>query len=436
MLKRILVTTITILLVIVFAIATPIDGAELPRHEITKPIVDVPIKSQGVVVEKIDLTIDYDPITLKRGFGYYQGSRPMEEITAISFTNQHPKQYDEKWYANLSDTAEIMGYLIGSQVHIVGEKIYTNEYASRMFAGSNTYGDQLWASLAVINGLEYLDTSRTSDFDYMFYGNQNIVELDLNSWDMSNAVDLKFMFALCNNLETINIDKWDVSNVKYFAAMFQGHDWVGDMKLKNIDVSQWNTSSAISMNHMFYGCAQLEAIDVSNWNVENVTTFSHMFADCQKLQSIDLSNWRTNSVISFDAMFNDCNSLTTVNLSNVPTSTCIQFSQMFEDCENLTDIIGIEEIDVSNASNYAFSEMFRGCESLTTLDLSKWDVSQADNMARMFAKCPNLIYLNCTGWNISNVQTVTEMFCGTYNIEITGFDILSFENIKGYDKIR
>lgn len=135
-------------------------------------------------------------------------------------------------------------------------------------------------------------------------------------------------------------------------------------------------------------------------------------------------------------MFNDCNSLTKVNLSNVPTSTCIQFSQMFENCENLTDIIGIEEIDVSNASNYAFSEMFSGCESLTTLDLSKWDVSQADNMARMFARCPNLTHLNCTNWDVTNVQTVKEMFMQTPNVTLEGIELKDFAHAASYKEIR
>lgn len=379
--------------------------------------------------------IDYEPLTLRRGFGYYKGSLPMSSITKVAFGNEHPVEYDEKWCANLSDTEEIVGYLIDTEVYIVGEKIYSHPTMGLMFAGCNSYNEPLWSSLREIEGLEFLDTSRTRDFDEVFLGNQHLTEIDLNCWDTSSAFSMEFMFSLCNNLETVYIEDWDVSNVRYFAAMFQGNNWSGDMKLKNIDLSKWDTSSAISMNHMFYGCGELENIDVSNWDVENVTTFSHMFADCYKLKSIDLTKWNTLSVISFDAMFNDCHSLTEIDISHLPTSTCEQFSQMFEACKNLTTIVGIEDLDVSNACDYAFSEMFHCCSSLQSLDLSKWNVSKADNMARMFAQCPKLVSLNISGWDVSNVITVLEMFKGSPNVQIEGMDDLDFSHANGVNNM-
>lgn len=436
MLKRILCIIITA--AIVFSCCIVCSAKD------NQPESAAQIKSLGqmthTMVSEIDVNqfrqqivndINYESLTLKYGFGYYRGSLPMCEITKIVFTNQHPNGYDEKWFANVTDTEEITGYLVGTAVYIVGDKIYTHEQTGYMLAGSNTYGEPLWCNLKEIVGLENLDVSRTVKFDRMFYGNQYLTELDLNNWDMSNATSLRLMFGLCNNLETIRINQWDVSSVEDFSAMFQGNNWVGDMSLKNIDVSQWNTQSAVQMNHIFYGCAELKSIDVSNWDVRNVITFSHMFADCHNLRNIDLTKWETNSVISFDAMFNDCYSLTTINISNLQTSTCQQFSQLFEDCINLQEIIGIECLDTSNASSYAFSEMFKGCSSLTSLNLSQWDVSRADNMARMFAYCPQLKSLDVTGWDISNVEFITEMFYATNNVIIKGIEddlLLSLRN--------
>ena len=96
------------------------------------------------------------------------------------------------------------------------------------------------------------------------------------------------------------------------------------------------------------------------------------------------------SVQSFDAFLNDCRSLVSIDISGLDTSTCTQFSQMFEACIALIEIIGIENLDVSNASKYSFSEMFHCCKSLKKLDLSLWDTSKADNFARMFGNCEKL----------------------------------------------
>ena len=161
-----------------------------------------------------------------------------------------------------------------------------------------------------------------------------------------------------------------------------------------------------------------------------------MFADCFNLKHLDISGWDTLGVVSFDAFLNDCRSLVTIDISNLETSTCEQFSQMFEACHSLEEIIGLENVDVSNAQRYAFSEMFHQCRSLKRMDLSKWKAPLADNFARMFASCESLEYLNISGLVENEVRTVTEMFKGcTQLFEVTGLDEFDFSNVEGYSSI-
>ena len=340
--------------------------------------------------------INNDAYTLIGAFGFYNGSKNMSEIESITFSRIKPTNYDECWNANIADTDDIKGYLIGNDVVVVGDYIYTNEMCSYMFAAKNGYGDQLWANLIEVNGLELLNTSY--------------------------AEDMTMMFAFSRLTELNGIEQWDVSNVKTFAAMFQGNDHVGDIKLKYLDISGWDTSSAENMSHMFYGCAQMQYIPVENWDVSSVTTFSHMFADCHSLQSIDISRWDTSSATSFDAFFNDCHSLITVDVSGLETSSCAQFSQMFEACINLEQIVGLNMWDVSRASNYAFSETFYGCHKLKEIDISSW-VATPDNTARMFKDCYSLKQLDISGFDMSNNQHKDEMFINCNSlIEIIGLD--------------
>ena len=365
-----------------------------------------------------------DRYTLKQGMSYYDGEMDMSYITSITFARESPIEYDEKWFANITDTDDIVGYRVGTEVFIVGDKIYFNESCGMMFCVKSADGDPVLDSLTEVNGLDIIDTSKVKRMSYMFCGGENFKHLDVGKWDVSNVENMKMMFAGCTNLEFIDVSNWDVSNVSNFTAMFQGSDHAGDMKLKEIDVSKWNTNSATKMGHMFYGCGALETIAVDSWNVSNVTTFTHMFADCFPLKSLNILNWDTTSVESFNAFLNDCRNLETIDISGLETSTCKQFSQMFESCSNLTKIIGIETMDVSNASYYAFSEMFHGCTELESLDLSKWDTSKADNMARMFAGCSGLKELDLSSFDLSNVWTFEEMFEGcSEELEIVGDDI-------------
>ena len=373
---------------------------------------------------------------LNRNFGYYKGSKPMRDITRIVFTNIAPKSFDEKWYANEKKTEDVVGYRKGTEVYIVGDKIYFNPYSNYMFAGKNANDEPLWSNLTQIEGLDFVDTSKVKSTHLMFYKNLNIKELDLNMWDMSNVETTSFMFAGCLNLEKLYIDKWDVSKVKDFSSMFQGTSHKGDMKLKYLDVSKWVTSSAENMGHTFYGCGNLEYIDVSNWDVRKVTNFSHMFSDCFKLKELDLSKWETLSVESFDALLNDCKSLTIIDVSGLETGTCKQFSQMFEACVNLEKIIGIENWDVSNASHYAFSETFHCCYKLKELNLSSWKTEKADNYARMFAECRSLIELDLSNFGYSNLKFVTEMFKGCNNLTtIYGVEDWILQGVKGIDSM-
>ena len=307
----------------------------------------------------------------------------MSDIKVISFSRVAPDNYDESWVASVADDGELMGYRLGNTVIIVGNIIYANPRCAYMFAGENSYGDPLWSSLEIINGLELLDTSL--------------------------ATNMKMMFAFTRVSKLPGIEGWDVSNVKTFAGMFQGHAYVGDVPLEYIDVSRWNTSAAENMSHVFYGCGQIKYIPIENWDVSNVTTFSHMFADCFNLERIDFSKWETMSVESFDGFLNDCHSLVHIDVSGLDTSTCKQFSQMFEKCINLEYIVGLESWDVSNASYYAFSEMFHCCYKLTEINIENW-IATPDNTARMFKDCFRLKHINLSGFDMSNNLHSEEMF--------------------------
>ena len=363
--------------------------------------------------------------TLVSSMQWYKGAGvPSEQITSVTFTREIPTEYDEKWSVQVDAGDSIKGYRKGTDVFIVGEKIYVNARAAYMFY------KEMYPNLVEIHGLELLDMSQCTNMRAMFQGFKGQIE-GIAEWDVSKVKDTTFMFEGCTELLTLDIANWDVSSVRRMSAMFQSSgSHTADMKLEKLDLSKWNTASLEEFSHMFYGCAQLKELDLANWDVSKVRDFSHLFADCYSLETIKMDNWDTKVAASFDAMFNDCRALTTLDISMLNTSNACMFSQMFEACYNLKTIIGIEDMDVSNADYYAFSEMFHVCKSLENLDLSKWNTTKADNMARMFAGCKSLKEVNVTGWDIGSVETMMEMCKDSPSIQLIGSENWDLTNIK------
>ncbi len=408
---------------------TPPDDKK-PSHKPTEPPKDN--KEPELTVDE---KVKNGTYMLRRSFGFYRGTRDMNDITKIVITREKPASYDEKWYANLAQTSDIMGYRHGTTVYIVGEHIYANTYAGYMFARLNSYEDTLWSSLQKVEGLELLNMSYCERTDAMFYEQKWTEITGIGDWDMSNIESLNTMFGRCTELTTLDIGRWDVSHVKNFNGLFSGSSWAGDMKFTYLPLENWDTRSATKMSHMFYGCAQLEYIPLENWDVSHVTEFSHTFADCYKLNNLDFSKWDTSSVTNFDAFLNDCRALVTIDVSGLDTENCKQFSQMFEACTNLEEIIGIDTWDVSSASKAAFQQMFHCCYKLKKLDVPNW-VGTPDDIARMFAHCRELEYVNISGLDLSKLTWVQEAFWDCPMLkEIVWKQEYDFSAIEGFDSM-
>ena len=385
--------------------------------------------------ETLQDKIQNGKVVLRRSFGFYKGSISMSQITKITFSRKAPSSYDEKWYANLAQTSDITGYRKGTEVYIVGENIYLNEYSGYMFARLNAYDEVLWGSLQSVEGLELLNLSTCRQTTCMFYEQKWSEIHGIENWDMSKVTSVQMMFAHCTNLTTLDIGKWNVAKVRNFSGLFSGNSWAGDMKFTYLPIENWNTSSATDMSHVFYGCAMLERAPVTYWDVSKVTTFSHMFADCYKLAEPNVQYWSTDSVDNFDALFNDCHALVTIDLSHFKTGTCRQFSQMFEACTNLEAIIGIDKWDISNASKAAFQQMFHCCYKLKKLDVPNW-VGTPDDIARMFAHCRELEYVNISGLDLSKLTWVQEAFWDCPMLkEIVWKQEYDFSTIEGFDSM-
>ena len=166
---------------------------------------------------------------------------------------------------------------------------------------------RLWfASLNVseIKGLEYINTSETTDMFAMFKGCA-AKNLDLSHFDTRKVTDMNTMFAGCSSLTELDLSSFDTRNVTNMTSMFEFCT-----NLKSVDVSSFNTENVTWTQSMFRGCESMQVIDLYNFNTANVRYIGFMFRDCSELTTILVGNeWSTASVVDDDFMFTDCPNL-------------------------------------------------------------------------------------------------------------------------------
>lgn len=105
-----------------------------------------------------------------------------------------------------------------------------------------------------------------------------------------------------------------------------------------------------------------------------------------------------------------------IDVSKWDVSNAENMDAMFYGCDNLISIGDISNWNVSNVKN--MDSMFRTCKKLESIgDLSNWNVSNVEIMQWMFSHCKHLKTVgDLSKWDISGVTDMQDMF---YNSGIT-----------------
>ena len=146
------------------------------------------------------------------------------------------------------------------------EWISKNSYVKKVvfdasFANTRPTSCNEWffscSNLTTIEGIEYLNTAKVTNMNYMFDNCESLKSLDLTKFNTENVENMSFMFRDCYALESL-------------------------------DLSSFNTAKVTSMSRMFYICKALTTIYASDKFVTNkVTNGNDMFYGCEKLNGYD-----------------------------------------------------------------------------------------------------------------------------------------------------
>lgn len=246
----------------------------------------------------------------------------------------------------------------------------------------------------------YLNENEQQEIDQIIADINNIIELDLNSWDTSNVTNMREMFYLQINLNPI-LSNWKTSNVKSMSKMFCGATNF------NQDLSNWDTSEITNMSYMFFNAKEF------NNNATNLRFIVH-------------ENTKT------DYVFHNSNLQTIVRHNVLET----HYQQSEE-----TDRIILIQNKLSNGEELT-SEDDKFINDYTQAALIKKEFIFDNNTLRKYVKKwiggkkrQRLIREkgHISRWNISRVTSLENLFLGNteFNEDISRWNTYKVKNMNG-----
>ena len=128
-----------------------------------------------------------------------------------------------------------------------------------------------------INGLELLDTSYTSNMNFMFGHTgfySTVFTLDVSNFETSNVTDMSYMFNYTgynSTLFTLDVSNFDTSNVTSMWSMFENvgyNSTVFTLDLSNFDFGKVNDLDDFLRNTGYNSTKFVTTITIINPNVK------------------------------------------------------------------------------------------------------------------------------------------------------------------------
>ena len=268
---------------------------------------------------------------------------------------------------------------------------------------------------------------KINDCKYMFRNCNNIISVDLSSFDSSDVTNMNYMFGKCHYLKEVELSNLITDKVTDMSYMF---DKCFNLK-QIIFPKSFNTKNVEKMEFMFLSCSNLSDIKFSsNFKTNNVKSMKGMFKKCYNLKNINLANFTSENLTDMGYMFDECTNLERVLFTNkeFKTNQVTNMTYLFHKCYNLKEI----NLSYFNTENIKFlNYMFSECKQLKEIDLSSFKVKEKVQMTHMFENCTNLQNLDISNFNITkNSDKINNNFDNLTNIQKIKVNHDCIDNIK------
>lgn len=184
---------------------------------------------------------------------------------------------------------------------------------------------------------------------------------------------------------------------------------------------------------LFSNLTNVTSVDITNLDTSNVIDFSSFFSYDSKLQNIiGIEEMNTSSATNMSSMFNSNSALISLDVSNFDTSKVTNMASMFQSCR--ANITGLKNFDTSKVTN--MSTTFSGTQLTNTDDIKNWDTANVSNMSSMFAFNYKMTSIDLSNWDKTKVVNISGMFTSDAALtEINGLKEWDTSNITNMSSL-
>ena len=327
------------------------------------------------------------------------------------------------WYLDIeNDISVSSGYIMTSNIDL---------YAKYSGNKACTYDGELETGAEYVDGqytYRYMQDNSGSGWSDIYSDGWGVVLTNKNSTtpvttNLCKTINDKPIVSMRNmfsNSKATSIDtsSFDTSNVTDMSYMFS------NTKLSNIDISNFDTSNVDTMRNMFVDIdidtLNMNGLDLSSLYVSD--DYYYIFGDTTESTKIEKILARNIKLpYNFTHIFN-IKSLETIDVTNWDLTQAETLGNLFEGSSNLKNIIGINTWDTSNVSD--MSNMFNGCSSLEEIDISSFRTDNLSSLDYMFGECSSLKKINMSGFNILSISGAPNFINANQNLEIIADDFV------------
>ena len=255
------------------------------------------------------------------------------------------------------------------------------------------------SQLREINGLENLNTSRTTTMAYMFYDCQQLEDISVEKMNTVKVTNMSHMFDNCRHLKEFTswYSKFIMANVTDASGMFYNCEALEKVIFPSqISSSEKldDTKNLTNTSYMFAGCSRLKDVTRATYpghygvlNTENVTDMECMFDGCKSFANLVYfaPEFNTGKVTNMRAMFRNCSAMEEMSLVGYNTSKVTNMSEMFKGC---TSLRSLNLSTFTSEKLTSASSMFQGVPTSCTIYVP-FDISNS-----VLSACPNPPYVN------------------------------------------
>ena len=322
----------------------------------------------------------------------------------------------------------------------------------------------IYLTVSAIKGLEYLNTSETTNMCSMFHGlKATSIDLDLSTFNTSKVTDMSSMFKDCS-VKSLNLNGFNTTNVKLIYWMFYNFA----PSNRKLDITSFNTSKVQNASDIFrfkmsdsmpsvcelflgddftldnlsggksYGFTDVMELDVMVPNLESLDALRQTLTNKFSFVEGTTGRFVTPGSELIQAVWTEGNTTLTFMLANEYKKgdmykgskvTAVWTGRAITESNpdgfpawsaTVRDKVTKVVFDKSFASVQpkCLRSWFNRFTKLTTIsNIGNLNTSKVTNMQALFYDCSSLTSLNVSSFDTKNVTTFEDMFYGCSGLQ-------------------